>query len=518
LEQALGVTTDPSGNVYIAGLSNTSGTSIRFGGNATFSKPATVGFAAFVAQLDSSGIGRWLQWIDGTGNDQAISIATDSQGNVYISGRGDSSETSIRFGNNASYSKPATFGFAAFVGKLDSSGVAQWLQWIDGVGGDFGSGIATDSQGNVYLTGNSDETDTSIRFGDNATYSKPATVGDAAFVGKLDSFGVAQWLQWIDGAGSLESGSALATDTSGNVYMVGVSNTSDTTIRFGDNAVYSKPATTGEAAFVGKLDSSGVGQWLQWIDGAGTTERGMSVATDSHGNVYVSGRSNTTGASIRFGDNASYTKPTTVNEAIFLGKLDSSGIAQWLQWIDGGGDFEQGMGVTTDAQGNVYMTGYSNTTGTSIRFGNNATFSKPSTNTNAGFIAEFENIATVPDPPTAVSAVAGNAQATVSFTAPLNDGATPIISYTVTSSPGGITATGSSSPIIVSGLTNEIAYTFTVVATNSVGNSSPSSPSAAITPVGPNGRLTNGVMLENIIQNFTEPAIRGGFFNVRTFP
>ena len=93
---------------------------------------------------------------------------------------------------------------------------------------------------------------------------------------------------------------------------------------------------------------------------------------------------------------------------------------------------------------------------------------------------------TVPGPPTTVTASAGNAQATISFTAPSSNGGSPITGYTVTSSPGGITATGATSPINVTGLTNGTPYTFTVVATNAIGNSVASSASTAVTPVAPN--------------------------------
>ena len=88
---------------------------------------------------------------------------------------------------------------------------------------------------------------------------------------------------------------------------------------------------------------------------------------------------------------------------------------------------------------------------------------------------------TTPGAPTSVTAVRGNGQATVSFTAPASNGGAPITSYTVTSN-NGITATGTASPIVVTGLTNGTAYTFTVVANNVAGPSAASSASAAVTP------------------------------------
>jgi hypothetical protein len=91
----------------------------------------------------------------------------------------------------------------------------------------------------------------------------------------------------------------------------------------------------------------------------------------------------------------------------------------------------------------------------------------------------------VPGAPTIGTATAGNANASVTFTAPVYTGGVPIISYTVTSTPGSLTATGASSPITVSGLTNGTAYTFRVTATNSVGTGPASAASNSVTPVVP---------------------------------
>ena len=91
----------------------------------------------------------------------------------------------------------------------------------------------------------------------------------------------------------------------------------------------------------------------------------------------------------------------------------------------------------------------------------------------------------VPQPPTGVAAVAGDGQVTVSWTAPVDDGGSPVLYYTATANPGGATCTTTSTSCVVSGLTNGTGYTFTVTARNAIGMSVPSAPSATVTPTAP---------------------------------
>ena len=88
----------------------------------------------------------------------------------------------------------------------------------------------------------------------------------------------------------------------------------------------------------------------------------------------------------------------------------------------------------------------------------------------------------IPGAPTAATAVAGDGQATVSYTPPAFNGGSTITTYTATSIPGDITGVATGGPIIVNGLTNGTAYTFTVTATNGAGVGLPSAPSNSVTP------------------------------------
>jgi hypothetical protein len=111
-----------------------------------------------------------------------------------------------------------------------------------------------------------------------------------------------------------------------------------------------------------------------------------------------------------------------------------------------------------------------------------------------------------------LTAFAGVGYADVSFAAPPSNGS-PITKYTVVASPGGAHATGSKSPIVVTGLTAGTAYTLTVTATNAIGTGPPSAPSNAVTPVGVPGAPTNVTAVAGNASakvSFTAPASDNG--------
>lgn len=113
--------------------------------------------------------------------------------------------------------------------------------------------------------------------------------------------------------------------------------------------------------------------------------------------------------------------------------------------------------------------------------------------------------ATAPGAPTIGTATGGDASASVAFTAPSNDGGAAILDYTVTASPGGATATGATSPIIVTGLTNGTAHTFTVKARNAVGSSVASAASNSVTPAAAAAAVARYGQLGSVTESGASP-------------
>ena len=170
----------------------------------------------------------------------------------------------------------------------------------------------------------------------------------------------------------------------------------------------------------------------------------------------------------------------------------------WIAPADDGGSPITGYRITTfvngalqstviaaagSVNGSYVVTGLSN--GTAYTF-NIATVNSVGTGPDATFPGSWTP-ASVPDAPTSVTAGPGDAQATVSWTAP-NANGSAITGYTVSWSGGNQACPAS--PCLVSGLTNGTAYTFTVTATNAIGTGPASAASGAVTPAAVPGAPT----------------------------
>jgi len=168
-----------------------------------------------------------------------------------------------------------------------------------------------------------------------------------------------------------------------------------------------------------------------------------------------------------------------------------------------------GGATATGSASPIIVTGLTN--GTAYTF--TVTATNPAGTGGASAASSSVTPVAVPGAPTIGTATAGNGQASVTFTAPAVTGGSAITGYTVTSAPGGFTGTGASSPIIVAGLANGTAYTFTVKATNAIGSSVASAASNSVTPaVGPGAptAVTATAGDKQATVSFVAPASNGG--------
>jgi hypothetical protein len=159
----------------------------------------------------------------------------------------------------------------------------------------------------------------------------------------------------------------------------------------------------------------------------------------------------------------------------------------WTAPASNGGDPITAYTVTGSPAGSCMTTGATSCTVSGLTNGTPYTFTVVAT-TAAGSGGPSAASATVtpmamaPGAPTGVTATPGDGEVTVSWSAPASNGGDPITAYTVSGMPTGSCTTNGATSCIVSDLSNGVAYTFTVTATNAVGSSGPSGASTAVTP------------------------------------
>ncbi len=310
--------------------------------------------------------------IDSTGDDQGLSVTCDSSGNVYFSGYYTGTPSIItQFGGTVDI-LPASTSTSAFVCKFNSSGVYQYSRIVDSAGADQGNCVACDSAGNMYLSGFYTGTPTIKDQGGNLLNSAvaptsnvlPASTSAAVFVSKFDSSGTYQYSRIVDSAG-YDAGQGVACDSSDNMYIAGRYAGTPTIKSQGGFSLGTLPASSVDAAFLCKFNSTGTYQYSRIVDGTGT-ELGYSVACDSSGNVYLGGYYVTAVPTVKDQTGAALTAavaplvstlPAPSSECAFVSKFNSSGTYQYSRVIDGTGA-ERIFNITCDSSGNLYVAGY----------------------------------------------------------------------------------------------------------------------------------------------------------------
>jgi hypothetical protein len=293
----------------------------------------------------------WAKAMGGSGGDGGNSIAVDNSGNVYTTGY---------FVNTADFDPSGTtqsFTSAGlkdiFISKLDQNGNIVWAKQIGGTGDDEGAALTLDATGNVYVTGSFSG---SVDLDPNAGTTTFTSAGSTdVYVIKLDQGGNLQWAQAVGGTGAdLSASIAVASD--GSVCTTGqFSGTAD----FDPGAAVSNLVSAGGGdIFISKLDASGNFSWAKQMGGS-STDMPVSIVLSATNEVYTTGYF---GGTADFDPGAVTASLTSAgSDDIFISKLDASGNYLWGKSV-GGTAADRSYQVATNNSGNIFLTGFFNST------------------------------------------------------------------------------------------------------------------------------------------------------------
>lgn len=285
------------------------------------------GSAASVTRL-------WHTYYGSNAAEYGAAIATDADNNIYVTGVGNASWQ----GDGGANPKHGYTGQSdVFVLKLNRDGVYQWHTFYGSTDEDGASGITVDAQGNVYVTGTSNQQ----WQGDNG--APPLHQAGNGFVLKLNRNGAYQWHTFYK-----MSASGVAVDTDGNVLVTGNSDASWNGSG-GKKPLHAHSGATDMTIL--KLTNAGQYQWHTFYGPAAAT----SIATGKQNSVFVSGD---TGSNWLGDGNKPPIHPFTGGTDWSVLALTSQGAYQWHTFYGGNGE-DTTANLALDARNNIFVAGSS---------------------------------------------------------------------------------------------------------------------------------------------------------------
>jgi hypothetical protein len=382
--QSYGVSVDSNGNIFAVG-SIYGNTPYTFGDGVTATGSNT-GINGILLKYNNSGQAILAKTaVSGASEFKAVAIATD--GSIYVVGRHIGSAT-VTYGTGVTAAGSHS-GNNSVVIKYDSGGVAQWARSVTGGGNQsIFQGVAVDATGNIYAVGYQFGTGT-FTYGTGVSAAGGHTALNAVIV-KYDASGTALWAKSVTTGGNESEFKGVATDTSGNVYAVGLQKGTGTyTYDTGVTATGSYTPTANATLI--KYDTAGTAIFARTSVSGSLPSEFRAIAVDSSGNAYCAGVVTGT-ATLTFGTGVSIAGATASNYSPALVKYDSTGTASWAKTLVSGTASSEFRGIAVLSTGNIIVAGQQNGTGTfDYGGGNTAT---ASVNVNNALLVKYSSAGT----------------------------------------------------------------------------------------------------------------------------
>jgi hypothetical protein len=304
----------------------------------------------FIAKLNATGSAiLFATFLGGQYDETSTDIAVDSSGATYITGYTYSSDFPT---TPTAFDTTMNSTMDAFVVKLSATGSTLLYSTLLGGNNDWDQGhdIVVDSGGKAYVTGVTWSSDFPTTPG---TFDTTLSTDGDVFVTKLDTTGSSLDFSTFLGGSGQDIGYGIAIDGNGEVYIAGVTSSSNFPTTTG---AYDTSLGGMTDAFVAKLNSSASAMVYATFLGGFLTDAGNSISVDNGGNAYITGRTSsfdfptTAGA---FDENAF----DSIHSNAFVTKIDSIGSTlSYSTYLEGGND-DYGTDIAVDAKGSAYVIG-----------------------------------------------------------------------------------------------------------------------------------------------------------------
>lgn len=308
--------------------------------------------AAFCLALPSFGqTFEWAKANGGDGEDVVRGMATDPQGNTYLTGY--FTDTSSFGDGGAQTTITANGWFDVFVSKTDANGNLMWVKNFGGEGSDLGTAVSFDADGNTYVTGVFEGT-VDVDPGPGTVNFTSAGEQDI-FVVKLSAQGNFLWAKHMGGTG-YEQTTGIGVDGLGNVYVTGYFYATASFNPTGIDVAEMSPAGMCDA-FIVKYKGDGSFDWAQRFGGE-DIDLPMAMKVKENGDLYITGQFR---GMADFNPNpmeAFFLSTDPSHErGVFLLYVNESGYTQGAIVAAAGEGEGIGMDLALDANDNVYITG-----------------------------------------------------------------------------------------------------------------------------------------------------------------